>query len=111
MIKFELGVYLCDSGHLSEKQIREMNLVDLRGVLSRNRANHDELVKISIQRRMLKSRVYAQNARDRHQVKMSVLKAEKTRLQEECLELQKEIELYSSCLEGIELPQLELPHC
>ena len=99
MIKYELGVYLCSSGYLSEEQICELNLVDLRAVLSRNNFSPEDLRKISIQRRKLKSRVYAQNARDRHHAKMSVLKAEKKRLQFEILELRKEVELYSICLE------------
>ena len=103
-IKYELAAYLCDSNYLSEKQILELDLVDLRAILSRNNASHEDLVHISIQRRKLKSRVYAQNARDRQHANMSVLMAEKNRLQEEILQLQKEIEMYSSCVEGVGLP-------
>ena len=96
-LKAELAQYLYNpnaSIKISDQDILKMDLVELRKKL--NEIGCSEMVKaeISTRRRMLKSRGYAQGARDRHRELMEQLLEEKQRLEAEKKLLQQQVDFY-----------------
>ncbi|KAI6646737.1 hypothetical protein LOD99_12857 [Oopsacas minuta] len=82
----ELAQYLWKpprNDDLSEQEIQELDLITLRRRLTEKSATKEEFESVSVTRRKLKSRVYAQDARDRHRVEMLRLKQLKKKLEDE----------------------------
>ena len=99
MLKAELSQYLYTpntSVQLTDKEVLSLDLIELRRRLSELGCSDAVKAKIAARRRMLKSREYAQGARDRHHEIIDKMTEEKKQLVAERDFLKQQVDFYKS---------------